>query len=103
MSISKKDRSSLTVSSPLHIDIGALSLSVPTQLDCAPGNVLRQEERIGLASKRRETDIELGYHLPLGRQSGLAAYMLYRSDSNGLAEKTTRGRYGAMMSMSMRF
>lgn len=101
--ISKKDRLSLTVSSPLHIDSGELSLSVPSEIDYATGAVQRQAERIDLASASRETEIELGYHLPLDRQSGLAAYMLYRSDANGLAEKSTRGRYGAMMSVSTRF
>ena len=49
------------------------------------------------------TDIELGYHLPLGKRSGLTAYMIYRNDPNNLAEKTARGRYGSMVSFSARF
>jgi hypothetical protein len=48
-------------------------------------------------------DVELGYHLQLGKQSALAAYMIYRNDPNDLAEKTERGRYGTMMSVSTRF
>jgi len=101
--IRKDDRVSLTLSSPLHINQGGMTLSVPTQVDYATGNALRETERIDLAASKRETDIELGYHLPLGRQSGLAAYMIYRNDPNGLADKTDRGRYGTMMSFSSRF
>jgi hypothetical protein len=101
--IRRNDRLSLTVSSPLHINQGDLSLSVPTQVDFATGNAIRETERIDLANTRREMDIELGYHLPLGKQSALAAYMIYRNDPNDLAEKTERGRYGTMMSVSTRF
>jgi hypothetical protein len=99
----RNDRLSLTVTSPLHINQGDLSLSVPTQVDFATGNVIRETERIDLANTRRETDLELGYHLPLGKQSGLAAYMIYRNDPNQLTEKTERGQYGTMMSVSTRF
>ena len=101
--IRKNDRVSLTLSSPLHINQGGMTLSVPTEVDFATGNVLRESERLDLADAKRETDIELGYHLPLARQSGLAAYMIYRNDPNGLADKTARGRYGTMMSISSRF
>ena len=101
--IRKNDRVSLTLSSPLHINQGSMSLSVPTQVDFTTGNALRETERLDLADAKRETDIELGYHLPLGKQSGLAAYMIYRNDPNGLADKTARGRYGTMMSFSSRF
>ncbi|MCK5360512.1 MAG: hypothetical protein KAJ95_07785, partial [Gammaproteobacteria bacterium] len=101
--IRRNDRLSLSVSSPLHISQGNLSLSVPTQVDFATGEVSRETDRIDLADSRRETDIELGYHLPLGKQSGLAAYMIYRNDPNDLAEKTERGRYGSMVSVSTRF
>ena len=101
--IRRNDRLSLTLSSPLHINQGGMSLSVPTQIDFATGDAIRQTERIDLASMKRETDVELGYHLPLGKQSGLAAYMIYRNDPNGLADKTARGRYGTMMSFSSRF
>lgn len=101
--IRKNDRISLTLSSPLHINQGGMTLSVPTEVDFATGNVLRESERLDLADAKRETDIELGYHLPLARQSGLAAYMIYRNDPNGLADKTARGRYGTMMSISSRF
>jgi hypothetical protein len=101
--IRKNDRVSLTLSSPLHINQGGMTLSVPTEVDFATGNVLRESERLDLADAKRETDIELGYHLPLARQSGLAAYMIYRKDPNGLADKTARGRYGTMLSFSSRF
>lgn len=101
--IRKNDRVSLTLSSPLHINQGGMTLSVPTQVEFATGNVLRESERLDLADAKRETDVELGYHLPLGKQSGLAAYMIYRNDPNGLADKTARGRYGTMMSFSSRF
>jgi hypothetical protein len=99
----KNDRLSLTISSPLHINQGDLSLSVPTQFDFTSGDAIRETERIDLANTRRETDIEVGYHLPLGKQSGLAAYMIYRNDPNDLAEKAARGRYGSMVSVSTRF
>lgn len=101
--IRRNDRLSLTLSSPLHINQGGMSLSVPTQIDFATGDAIRQTERIDLASMKRETDVELGYHLPLGKQTGLAAYMIYRHDPDGLVEKTVRGQYGAMMSVSSRF
>ncbi len=101
--IRKNDRVSLTLSSPLHVNRGEVSLSVPTGIDFATGNALRQTERIDLASTKRETDIELGYHLPLGRQSGMAAYMIYRTDPNGLGEQLARGRYGTMVNFSSRF
>ncbi|GMT40775.1 MAG: hypothetical protein IEMM0001_1510 [bacterium] len=101
--IRKNDRVSLTLSSPLHVNRGEVSLSVPTGIDFATGNALRQTERIDLASTKRETDIELGYHLPLGRQSGLAAYLIYRTDPNGLGEQMARGRYGTMVNFSSRF
>ncbi|MEA1890001.1 MAG: hypothetical protein U9N50_09520, partial [Pseudomonadota bacterium] len=101
--IRKNDRISLTISSPLHVNQGDLTLSVPTGIDFATGNSLRQSERIDLASTKRETDVELGYHLPLGRQSGLAAYMIYRTDPNGLTGQAARGRYGSMVNFSTRF
>lgn len=99
----KNDRVSLTFSSPLHVNQGEVSLSVPTGIDFATGNAIRQTERIDLASTKRETDIELGYHLPLSKQSGLAAYMIYRTDPNGLGEQLARGRYGTMVNFSSRF
>ena len=101
--IRRNDRLSLTMSSPLHINQGNLLLSVPTQVDYATGDAIRETEHIDLANARRETNIELGYHLPLGKQSGLAAYMIYRNDPNNLGEKIDRGRYGSMMSVSTRF
>ncbi|NOY16685.1 MAG: S8 family serine peptidase [Gammaproteobacteria bacterium] len=101
--IRKNDRVSLTLSSPLHVNRGEVSLSVPTGIDFVSGNTLRQTERIDLGSTKRETDIELGYHLPLGKQSGLAAYMIYRTDPNGLNEQVARGRYGTMVNFSSRF
>ncbi len=101
--VRKNDRVSLTLSSPLHVNQGEVSLSVPTGFDFATGKALRQSERIDLASTKRETDIELGYHMPLGRQSGLAAYMIYRTDPNGLGEQMARGRYGTMVNFSSRF
>ena len=64
---------------------------------------LQKPMTIDLASMKRETEVELGYHLPLGKQTGLAAYMIYRHDPDGLVEKTVRGQYGAMMSVSSRF
>lgn len=97
------DTLSLTWSSPLHVDDGSLVLDVPTGYDVVEGRAYREQEMLELGSSEREMNLELGYHLPLGKQSAMAAYMLYRDIPAEITERVVRGRYGVMMSVSSRF
>jgi hypothetical protein len=98
-----RDRFSLTVSRPLHVYSGDMTLSVPTTLDYTTREIVRSSEQLDFSGTPRQTDLELGYHRQFGKQSGLAAYMLYRHDPAGISDYTTAGRYGVMFNISSRF
>jgi hypothetical protein len=97
------DSIGLSVSRPLHVNAGSLNLNVPGDINVYTGDVSFNSETIDLAGTRRETDLELGYHLPMGKQTGFASYLRYRHDPTGLLNESGNGRYGVMMSVSSRF
>jgi hypothetical protein len=65
------DRLTVALSQPLRVDAGTAGFdrAVGWSLD---GRLLRQRERISLEPEGRETDIEIGYLLPLGRNANMS-------------------------------
>jgi hypothetical protein len=65
------DRLTVALSQPLRVDSGSaiFDRAVGRSLD---GRILRQRERISLEPEGRETDIEVGYLLPLGRNVNMS-------------------------------
>ena len=99
--LSAGDSIGVSVSRPLHVNSGNLSMTVPGSINVYTGDVSFDSETIDLSGVQRQTDVELGYHLPLGKETGFAGYMRYRHDPTGVL--TSNGRYGMMMSVTSRF
>jgi len=97
------DALGITVSRPLQVNDGALTLSVPHDIDIATGRISHARERIDFAGVPRETDVELGYHLPLARGVGVAGYLMYRFAPEELIAHSGNGRYAGMLSLGARF
>ena len=97
------DSFGVSVSRPLHVNTGSLNMSVPGDINVYTGDVSFDSETIDLGGVQRETDLELGYHLPMGKQTGFASYLRYRHDPTGVLSESGNGRYGVMMSVSSRF
>jgi hypothetical protein len=65
------DRLTVALSQPLRVDAG--SAIFDRAVGWSPdGRILRQRERISLEPEGRETDIEVGYLLPLGRNVNMS-------------------------------
>jgi hypothetical protein len=99
--LSEGDSIGLTVSRPLHLNSGSLAMTVPDSINVFTGDVSYETDVLDLDGVQRDTDLELGYHLPLAKNTGIASYMRYRHDPSGVY--TENGRYGMMMSVSSRF
>jgi hypothetical protein len=99
--LSAGDSVGVSVSRPLHVNSGNLNMTVPGSINVNTGDVSFDSETIDLSGVQRQTDVELGYHLPLGKETGFAGYMRYRHDPTGVL--TSNGRYGMMMSVTSRF
>ena len=97
------DSYGITLSRPLHVNSGRLNLSVPGDIDVYSREVSFDTETIDLGGVQRQTDLELGYHLPVGKETGFASYLRYRHDPAGVLEQDGNGRYGVMMSVTSRF
>jgi hypothetical protein len=69
--LAANDRLTVALSQPLRVDAGTavFDRAVGWSLD---GRILRQRERISLEPEGRETDIEIGYLLPLGRNANMS-------------------------------
>lgn len=94
------DSMGISVSRPLHVNSGSLELSVPGSINVYTGEVGFDSETIDLGGVQRETDLELGYHLPVGKHTGLASHLRYRHDPTGMLGENGNGRYGVMMSVT---
>jgi hypothetical protein len=98
--LAEDDSLGVSVSRPLHVNAGRLNLRVPDDINVYTGEVSFDSEVIDLHGTQRETELELGYHLPLGKQTGVAGYLRYRHDPGGVFGDSGNGRYGLMMSLS---
>ena len=97
------DSMGISISRPLHINSGSLDLNVPGSMNVYTGEVSFDSESIDMSGVQRETDLELGYHMPVGKQTGVASYLRYRHDPTGILSDSGNGRYGVMMSVSSKF
>lgn len=69
--LAANDRLTVAISQPLRVDAGTavFDRAIGWSLD---GRFLRQRERISLEPEGRETDIEVGYLFPLGRNANMS-------------------------------
>ncbi|MCB2056154.1 MAG: S8 family serine peptidase [Geminicoccaceae bacterium] len=80
------DRWGLMLSQPLRVDRASSRLDVPVSRDLE-GNIQRRSERLDLAPRGREIDLQLAYARPLDADWHMASWLLLQHEAGHDAER----------------